>query len=122
MSSNDLALDVCLQCGESRESVKANEYICGIMGGGEYNELIMDWPTHRWADWNDRELTAAGIKSGSFHKYRRTPIQSLPYSDCKDMVRGHILATKETDYRDYGAKIGQCIDCRQYPEIAKKAD
>lgn len=101
----------CLQCGETRAVVKTNGYICGIMGGGEYNELVEDWPTHRWADWNDKALASAGIKSEAFHKHRRTSFTDLQWVACDDTVRGHILATAETDYEFFGARIGQCITC-----------
>lgn len=108
--------DRCLQCGETRESVKANGYICGIMSGGEYDELLYDFPTHRWADWHDAALSGAGIKSEAFHKYRRTNIENLQWADCDDQVRGHILATKSSDREDFGAHIGQCITCGRKPE------
>lgn len=109
----------CLQCGETRASVKANGYICGIMGGGEYNELVDEWPSHRWADWNDNALASAGIKSEAFHKHRRTEIQSLQWVACEDTVRGHTPATEPDDYLYYGADIGQCITCHHTPETEK---
>lgn len=112
MSSFDK--DTCLQCGETRASVKANGYICGILGGGEYNELLYDFPTHRWADWSDKDLHGHGIKSDSFHKYRREDIQNLPYAECEDTVRGHSIIKNATqDDIEMGFKEGMCAWCFQ---------
>lgn len=106
----------CLQCGDTRASIKATGYICGIMSGGESDELVEDWPTHRWADWGDKALAGAGIKSEAFHKYRRTYIWDLQWVACDDTVRGHILSTKASDKEWFGTKIGQCITCHHTPE------
>lgn len=103
-----MAPDVCLQCRESRETVKANGYICGIMSGGEYNELMHDWPKHRWADWTDTELKRPGISADHFHLYRRTNVDEFQFVDCTHRSQVHV-------YNETGDETlpphGICLRC-----------
>lgn len=117
MKSKTQKSDKCLQCGETPASIKANNYICGVVSGGEYNELLYDWPKHRWAPWGDKLLKYAGVKQEAYSKYRLTNIQTLQYVSCEDLVRGHILATEPSDLDDFGTRIGQCISCGGTPEV-----
>lgn len=116
MKSKTLETDKCLQCGETRASIKANSYICGVVSGGEVNELLHDWPTHRWSPWGDKALQYAGIKQEAYIRHRMTNIQEFPYVACDDLVRGHILSTEDSDLDDFGTKIGQCISCGGVPK------
>lgn len=106
-----LPKDVCLQCEQSRAEVKAKNTICGIEEGYEYRELVAEWPRHHWRDWPDKALAGAGIIPERYEDYRRSPGMTLQYAACEDTVRGHVLATNERDYEDFGAHIGQCIAC-----------
>lgn len=85
----------CLQCGETREVVKANQYICAIMSVGETNEIDHEFEKHRWADWKDKELTRFGIKPEHFDKYRRADPWTLQYANCDH--RGHAHVEHEDD-------------------------
>lgn len=91
------AKNVCLQCGESRETVKANGYICGIMSGGEEPELMHDWPQHRWRDWTDTELKRLGILPEFFDQYRRTPEDEFQFVDCAHLGQEHDYNTTGDD-------------------------
>jgi hypothetical protein len=106
-----LPVDTCLQCEQSRAEVKAKETICGIVEGYEYRELVAEWPRHHWRDWSDRTLAGIGIRPERYDEYRRASGMSLQYAACEDTVRGHIPATQESDYDDFGARVGQCIAC-----------
>lgn len=112
--------DRCLQCGDTRESLKRSGYSCGIMSGGEEPELVDDFPRHRFRPWGDQFLSSAGIKSESFSKYRTAQIMDLQWAACEDQVRGHSLATEESDYEDFGARVGSCIKCGKTPETVKE--
>lgn len=106
-----LPVDTCLQCEQSRAEVKANETICGIVEGYEYQELVAEWPKHHWRDWSYRELERFGILPARWDEYRRARLADLQYAPYEDTKRGHTPAKNERDYEDFGCIIGQCIDC-----------
>ena len=80
---------------------------CSIWGGYEYFECEAEWDAHHWEDWSDAELAAAGIRPESFERYRREPERTLQYAACEDQIQGHIMATKNDDFFEYG----RCISC-----------
>lgn len=82
--------DTCLQCGETREVVKAHQYSCAIMSGGETIEVDYEFPRHRWADWTDKELARRGIKPEHFEEYRRADRWTLQYVNCEHLGREHV--------------------------------
>lgn len=102
-----LPKDTCLQCEQSKAYVKANETMCGLVGGYEYIELEAEWPKHHWRDWSDAELSM--ILPQYRHEYRRAPISALEYAPCGHRTRGHSPA-RATD-REYGLTAGHCTDC-----------
>lgn len=81
----------CLQCHESKESVKANKYFCATVSGYEYREVDQEWDKHHWRDWSDAELRSFGIHPDLWDANRRTDHDSLQYvwmeSEC--MREGH---------------------------------
>ena len=85
----------CLQCGQTRAAVKANNWHCAIVSyDGECQE---DWPTHRWADWSDKALRSLGIKIEHFHKYRRTNVADFQFIDCAHTGSEHVFNTEGND-------------------------
>jgi hypothetical protein len=109
----------CLQCGETKFSLKAQRIImCAIEGGYEYREIEAEWPRHRWADWRDDELDRMGIRPEAYEKHRRSDVFNLQWAGCEDTKRGHVLATKESDWADFGCRIGQCISCGKRVDVA----
>lgn len=110
--SAGVPMDVCLQCEQSREEVKANNTICGIEEGYEYRELVAEWPRHHWRDWSDAELKRAGIKPEFFDEYRRWEISRLPYAACEHLERGHSFPEKGIYWDDMLIHPkGICRDC-----------
>lgn len=106
----------CLNCGETPESLKRQGItMCAIVGGYEYREIEHEFAHHRWADWRDRELDLMGIKPEAYGRHRRTPALHIQWVSCEDTKRGHVPATEESDWADYGCRIGQCIKCGQVP-------
>lgn len=106
----------CLQCDETKASIKAERIaVCGIVSGYYEPELTDEWPRHRWKDWTDRELDRMGIKPEAYEKHRRTLVRHLEWVGCEDTKRGHAPATEESDWEDFGCRIGQCIACGQVP-------
>ena len=88
------ATKTCLQCGETRESLKRDGIVlCGVMSGGEVPELDYEWPRHRWADWTDAQLARFGIKSEAFDRHRRTTAFTMQWVPCDDTVAGHAPVT-----------------------------
>lgn len=106
--------DICLHCGEYRQAVRQEKLICGIMSGYEYPELDFEFPSHRWADWKDRDLKVHGIKPEAYDKYRRSSLYDLEYAECDDKVTGHRPA--QDDDPKYGFVKGVCMDCGQQVE------
>jgi hypothetical protein len=98
----------CLHCGQTREGVKRGNAICGIEGGYEYREIEEEWPRHRWADWNDQDLTGFRIIPEAFERYRRTPIMAMQYAACIDTMSGHVYAEEDNEWGD---RAGRCISC-----------
>lgn len=106
---------VCLHCGETPASIKRRDIVvCGIMSGYEQPELSEEFPRHRWADWNDRELDRLGVAPHAYDKNRRTAITVIEYIPCEDTKIGHIIATEQEDL-DWVDRLGQCISCGATP-------
>jgi len=101
-----VAADVCLQCGETRGAVAAEELICGIMSGYEQPELEYEFARHHWRDWSNAELRAFGIPEDRFDRYRRLDWQSfrwvLPGIRCE--LEGH---TEPSDFAP--GCCGRCL-------------
>lgn len=74
-----VAIDACLQCGESRESVKRNKYFCATLTGYETVEVQDEWERHHWRDWSDAELRGMGIEPHLWNANRRTHIYNLEF-------------------------------------------
>ncbi|MGN6589485.1 MAG: hypothetical protein ACTHKE_04260 [Sphingomicrobium sp.] len=106
----------CLNCDQTRAQIKSRNSFCATVSGFEYPEIDAEWSRHRWADWNDAELKRFGIKPEAYDKHRRTQGDKFQWVGCEDTVRGHTLATRESDREDFGAKIGQCIACGWKPD------
>lgn len=101
----------CLHCDETKASIRANGImVCGIMEGYEVQELVEEFPHHRWADWNDRELGRIGVRKDAFRRHRRTRLVDMQWIACDDTVRGHIPAKAE-DVHVMASYVGQCILC-----------
>jgi hypothetical protein len=85
------------------------------MSGGESPELECEFPSHRWADWNDVDLKRAGIVPEAFERHRRTPALHLQWVACDDMVRGHVPATREDTEGEwpFADRVGECLSCGQ---------
>lgn len=105
----------CLQCGETKASIKAQGIVlCGIMSGYEQPELAYEFPTHRWADWRDTDLKGFDVKPEAYDKHRRTDALTFQWIACDDTMRGHVIA--EADDTEFGMKVGQCWRCGKFPE------
>ena len=96
----------CLQCGETHAAVKANGLYCATVGGdGECQE---EWPRHRWADWNDKELAGLGVLPKFMHLYRRVNVAGVQFIDCAHQGREH---TPWDGDPDDGPPPYVCIGC-----------
>ena len=86
-----LPTNVCLQCEESREAVKAEKLFCGLVGGYEYREVYAEWDKHHWRDWTDAELKDAGLTPSRWNANRRTSVTDLewPARESWCEVEGH---------------------------------
>lgn len=104
----------CLQCGETKASIKAQGIVlCGIVSGYYEPELTDEWPRHRWADWRDSELAMMGLRPEAYEKHRRSRIFDIQWAGCEETIRGHIIATE--DDVEWGLKRGQCVTCGKIP-------
>ena len=121
----------CLNCGETPSSIKRDRIVlCGIVEGYETPELAYEFPHHRWADWQDGELSRMGVNPEAFDKHRRTPAMHFQWLACEDMVRGHIPLTAEQIAEDAkhkwpmwdGMKPGQCLACGKMPADTEEGD
>lgn len=107
----------CLQCDDTRAALRDQGItMCAIEGGYEYREIEHEWPRHRWADWTGRELDRMGIAPEAYEKHRRTSALHMQWVGCVDTKRGHVPATKESDWHDYGCRTGQCVACGKIPD------
>lgn len=103
----------CLQCGQTKEEVKANNTICGIEGGYEYVELLEEWAKHHWRDWSDKELNSTAVSPEFHHLYRRVMASSFEWIVCEHSTFGHSIMKE--DEPDYGVKAGACFKCGKTP-------
>ena len=110
---NSEPVGTCLQCGQTREQVKANDTICGIEGGYEYVELVAEWPKHHWRDWSDKELDGAKIRPEFWDRYRRASVSYFEWTACEHSTFGHRIMDEDRD--EYLIKAGQCIKCGKTP-------
>ena len=99
--------DTCLHCGETRAAVKANGLYCATVDG--YGECSEEWPRHRWADWNDRELAAWGVLPQFMHLHRRDDERDLQFLDCTHLGKEHRPGNPAEDECDPPAHI--CVCC-----------
>ena len=113
------AENVCLQCGESRESVRANEYICATVSGYEYREVDQEWERHHWRDWSDAELRRLGITEWRWNRARRMLAADLEWERIESICdrEGHKEASGE-----FAADFprGRCVRCFADLELAKE--
>jgi len=48
--------DICIQCGESRDRIRKDGLICGLMSNTEAgSELIEEYPRHRFKPYSKKE-------------------------------------------------------------------
>ncbi|MSS84512.1 hypothetical protein FYJ24_06985 [Actinomycetaceae bacterium WB03_NA08] len=82
----------CLQCDQSRETVKSEKTYCATVTGYECVETQDEWPRHHWRDWSDKELSGAGLHPSLWDQHRRTNIYDLewPARTSRCMEKGHI--------------------------------
>ncbi|MFJ4168369.1 hypothetical protein ACIPY3_02550 [Paenarthrobacter sp. NPDC089714] len=106
MSSEDARR--CLHCDQTKEEIRKNETICGIVSGYEYQELIEEWPKHRWADWKDHELPPI-IRTEFRHLHRRTQVTQFEWLPCEHTTIGHKYPETIEDLEYFDA--GRCIFC-----------
>jgi len=100
-------VDTCLQCGETRATVKANNYYCATVD--YYGECIDAWPRHRWADWTDTELSRLRVLPEHMDKYRRYNVRYLvEFIDCTH--QGHEHTPWDGDPDD-GPPPHICVGC-----------
>lgn len=101
--------ETCLQCGESREAVKAERLYCATLTGYETPEVDEEWERHHWRDWSDAELERMGIHPTLREANRRTLAQDLQF------VRGQsVCLTREQhviDTTDMGPPDYVCVVC-----------
>lgn len=115
MTTEPLPADTCLQCETTRAVVKANQYICGVMSGGETPELDHEWPTHRWADWKDKDISIFGILPEYFELYRRADLFQLAHASCVHLGQEHV---KRGGDGDDILPPNLCPGCWEYIETA----
>lgn len=95
----------CLNCGETRGAVRAESLSCGTVD--YFGELSDEFDRHRWADWNDKELTRLGIAPMFLHLYRRKSIYDFQHTPCEHTGKDH-------KYKEqFGAVI--CVHCYASP-------
>lgn len=99
-------VDTCLQCGETRAVVKANNYYCATVD--YYGECQEEWARHRWADWTDTELARINILPEHMNKYRRINGADFQFIDCTHRGRDH---TPWDGNPDDGPPPYVCIGC-----------
>lgn len=121
--------DVCLQCGQTRAQVRADDAPCATEEGYEYREVRDEWPQHHWRDWSDKMLAAHRIKPGFFDVHRRDDIYALPYAPCEHTTDGHLPSASDEwwddehrdDPRYLMRRKGECIRCGASPEAVEAA-
>ena len=84
-------VDNCLQCGQTRAEVKANDTFCATVTGYEVIETNDEWERHHWRDWSDAELRRHGIEPSLWNAHRRTDIYGLefPFRESICIREGH---------------------------------
>lgn len=51
--------NTCVQCGETRESIKRNNYFCATLYSNENGtEVDQEWERHRFKPYSEKELKA----------------------------------------------------------------
>lgn len=98
-----LSLDTCLQCGQTRAEVKANNTYCATVTGYEVVETLDEWDRHHWRDWSDKELERHGLDPSMWDANRRTGIYDLewPARESHCLLNGH----REPNPEWFGADI-----------------
>lgn len=86
-----IPVDTCLQCGCTRQQVKDENLVCGILGGYEYREVEVEFDKHHWRDWSNTELSRYGIKPAAYEKYRRASWADLGSLECVDTFSSRSL-------------------------------
>lgn len=114
----------CLQCGESRDAVKAGRNYCVVMEGYETPEVAHEWAHHRWADWTDAELERFGVKPEAYERHRRDDALTFQWVACDDTLRGHVYATsvEADDLELLNMKPGRCFLCGKDDPALAEAD
>lgn len=107
--------NVCLQCGETREVVKAKGYTCATLSGYETVEVDEEWDQHHWRDWSDSELDRIGVSPHRRGENRRTSWVNMEFvvreSICDQ--QGHVYPedTDDADSLYFGEPKDLCVRC-----------
>lgn len=105
---------VCLQCGETREAVKANGYTCATLSGYETVEVDEEWDRHHWRDWSDSELDRIGVSPHRRDENRRTVWRDMEFVVLQSICdqQGHVYeSTDDPDSYHFGVPKDLCIRC-----------
>lgn len=104
--------DTCLQCSQSRKTVKRDGTYCATVSGYEYTEIQDEWPRHHWRDWSDKELSEAGIHPSLWGQNRRTNIYNLEIAACASscMENGHVYPDPADKFFIEGTQ-NYCMRC-----------
>lgn len=107
--------NVCLQCGETREAVKANGYTCATLSGYETVEVDEEWDQHHWRDWSDSELDRIGVSPHRREENRRTGWADMEFVALLSICdrQGHVYpeSADDPDSFCYGIPKDLCIRC-----------
>lgn len=101
------AIDTCLQCGQSRAEVKANDTYCATVTGYETIETLDEWDRHHWRDWSDAELKRHGLDPSKWNAHRRTGIYDLEWP----ARESHCLRVGHTEPDADWAGVDVCPVC-----------
>jgi hypothetical protein len=107
--------NVCLQCGETREAVKANGYSCATLSGYETVEVDQEWERHHWRDWSDSELDRMGVSPHRRAENRRTLSWDMEFvvlqSICDQQEHVYSEDAGDPDSYHFGVPKDLCIRC-----------
>lgn len=102
---DQVPVDWCLQCGDTRIEVKESQAICGTLDCD--GELDHEFPggRHRWADWPDRQL--AFLRPEFRDAYRRAYVFALDGAPCAYRVEEHTFQAQWWS----GDQTEACVRC-----------
>ena len=109
-------IDTCLQCGQTRAQVKAQQTFCATLTGYEVVEVDQEWDRHHWRDWSNADLRAAGMPEVEWPNYRRASFYAFEAYHWSEAIK-NCKHTGEID------KEGRCwLCCELVPAASSRTE